>query len=44
MNSENNSKYPSQISTFMTQSGLISQEEQREMESYLWNTAFESVF
>lgn len=43
MNSENNSQYPSEISSFMMQSGLISPEEENEMESYLWNTAFEGV-
>jgi hypothetical protein len=44
MNSEKHSNYPSKLSSFMKQSGLISQEEQQEMERYLWNTAFEEIF
>jgi len=44
MNSENNSTYPTRISKFMQESGLIQEEEQNALENYLWNTAFESVF
>lgn len=44
MNSENNTNYPSTMSKFMQESGLIQEEEQHALENYLWNTAFESVF
>ena len=35
---------PRVLSLFMKEAGLIGQEEQVVLESYLWNTAFEEVF
>ena len=35
---------PRELSLFMKEAGLIGQEEQLVLESYLWNTAFEEIF